>query len=162
RRGVRQAARRLRCQGGRAVRSSDPPHHGRADGEGGRRREGRALKRRGRGGPSTRATLGESHGCRRRCDTAIEDRHVEEGGESYRRQIRCGQRWSEVKMIRAFRHPVACPARGLAAFPAAVALMRLALMRLALATVALTIGSAAAQGWPTRTVRVVVPLTAGS
>ena len=33
----------FRCQGCRAVRSSDRPHDGRADGEGGRRHQGRPL-----------------------------------------------------------------------------------------------------------------------
>jgi hypothetical protein len=48
RRGVSQAAPRLRRQDGRAVRPPDPPHHGRADGEGGRGRQGGTVRPRGR------------------------------------------------------------------------------------------------------------------
>jgi tripartite-type tricarboxylate transporter receptor subunit TctC len=57
-------------------------------------------------------------------------------------------------MIRAFRRPAACR---FAAF-------RRGNLRLAVlpAAVALAIGSAAAQEWPTRTIRMVVPLSAGS
>jgi tripartite-type tricarboxylate transporter receptor subunit TctC len=56
-------------------------------------------------------------------------------------------------MIRAFRRPAACrfAAFRLAALPAALP-----------AAIVLAIGCAAAQEWPARTIRMVVPLTAGS
>jgi tripartite-type tricarboxylate transporter receptor subunit TctC len=62
-------------------------------------------------------------------------------------------------MIRAFHQPAA---RRLAACRLAVFTAAVALTGLALATVAATIGSAAAQEWPTRAIRMVVPLSAGS
>src|SRR6201981_535624 len=65
-------------------------------------------------------------------------------GENCRRQICRGNDGRRLQMIREFRRPAAYR---LAFIPAALAV---------------AIGSVAAQEWPTRTIRMVVPLTAGS